>query len=243
MDADAWLTATNPYPMFDYLGRSVSPRKLRLFGIACCRRIWKLMPDDECREAVILAERLVEGEASADDAERLCNRLKVEYLALCDRLGTQDKDAHVRLWCIGAAKNLLQADERYLQDAPIRAGDADLLRVWNSASSAVGHYYVQWVGGPPPDELYQEYQAQTDLLREILGNPLRPVAFDRSWRTEAAVALARGVHVDRAFDRLPVLADALEDAGCADADLLGHCRGMGSHLRGCWAVDQVLGNG
>jgi hypothetical protein len=73
------------------------------------------------------------------------------------------------------------------------------------------------------------------------GGWLRVVAADPSWRTESVVALARGVHADRAFDRLPVLADALEDAGCHDPDVLEHCRGAGSHHRGCWVVDAVLG--
>ena len=80
-----------------------------------------------------------------------------------------------------------------------------------------------------------------DLLRDIFGNPFRPVAFDPAWRTEAVVGLARGAYEDRAFDRLPALADALEDAGCADADILSHCRSAGSHVRGCWVVDLLLG--
>jgi len=86
-----------------------------------------------------------------------------------------------------------------------------------------------------------ERAAQAILLRDIFGNPFHPVAFDPAWRTEAVVGLARGAYEDRAFDRLPVLADALEDAGCADAAVLAHCRGPGPHVRGCWVVDLVLG--
>jgi hypothetical protein len=84
---------------------------------------------------------------------------------------------------------------------------------------------------------------QLALLRDILGNPFRRPPFEPSWRTPAVVALANGVYEDRAFDRLPVLADALEDAGCADSQLLGHCRGPGLHARGCWALDLSLGWG
>lgn len=80
-----------------------------------------------------------------------------------------------------------------------------------------------------------------DQFRDVAGNPFRPVQFDPAWRTEAVVALARGVHEDRAPDRLPVLADALEDAGCADPAILAHCRSAGPHVRGCWVVDLVLG--
>jgi hypothetical protein len=80
------------------------------------------------------------------------------------------------------------------------------------------------------------------LLRCVFGNPFRPVVFATVWRTATAVAVAEGVYADRAFDRLPVLADALEDAGCDSAELLAHLRGPGPHARGCWALDAVLGN-
>jgi hypothetical protein len=83
------------------------------------------------------------------------------------------------------------------------------------------------------------------LLRDIFGNPFRPTpGIDPGWLTRggnAVAAVARTVYEGRAFDRLPVLADALEDAGCADPDLLGHLRGPGPHVRGCWALDLVLG--
>ncbi len=79
------------------------------------------------------------------------------------------------------------------------------------------------------------------LNRCVFGNPHRPTVFDPAWRTETVVALARGVSDDRAFDRLPVLADALEDAGCADTDVLTHCRDRGPHARGCWVIDGLLG--
>ena len=79
------------------------------------------------------------------------------------------------------------------------------------------------------------------LMREILGNPFRPIEFDPSWRTTAVVNLADAIYIDRAFDRLPILADALQDAGCEHEDILAHCRGPGPHVRGCWVIDFVLG--
>jgi hypothetical protein len=86
-----------------------------------------------------------------------------------------------------------------------------------------------------------EQAALATLIRDIFGNPFRPVAFDPRWRTDDAVGLARGIYEDRAFDRLPLLADALMDAGCDSDDILSHCRGEGPHVRGCWIVDLVLG--
>ena len=79
------------------------------------------------------------------------------------------------------------------------------------------------------------------LLRDTFGDRFRSVAIDRGWRTTDVLGVARGIYDERAFDRLPILADALQDAGCADGELLGHCRGPGPHARGCWAVDLVLG--
>ena len=78
------------------------------------------------------------------------------------------------------------------------------------------------------------------LLRDIFGNPFRPVAFDPRWRSADAVGLARGIYEDRAFDRLPLLADALMDAGCDDDQVISHCRSEGPHVRGCWVLDLVL---
>jgi hypothetical protein len=79
------------------------------------------------------------------------------------------------------------------------------------------------------------------LVRDIFGNPNRPLAVDPSWRTSTVLALAKTIHEDRAFDLMPILADALQDAGCGDADLLDHCRGPGPHARGCWVIDLLLG--
>jgi hypothetical protein len=86
-----------------------------------------------------------------------------------------------------------------------------------------------------------EHPALTTLLRDIIGPlPFRPVALETSCLTSAVLAIAQSIHNDRAFDRLPLLADALEDAGCDDAGLLSHCRGPGPHVRGCWVVDLLL---
>ncbi|MBN9522045.1 hypothetical protein J0H58_26605 [bacterium] len=86
-----------------------------------------------------------------------------------------------------------------------------------------------------------EKRALSALVRCVFGNPFRPVAFDPAWRTEAAAALARGMYEANDFAAMPVLADALDDAGCADADVLAHCRSAGPHARGCWGVGLVLG--
>ncbi|MBA4192079.1 MAG: hypothetical protein C0467_29220 [Planctomycetaceae bacterium] len=79
------------------------------------------------------------------------------------------------------------------------------------------------------------------LLRELFGNPFRPVTVDPSWLTSTVNALAEGIYAYRAFDRMPILADALQDAACDNDEVLAHCRGPGSHVRGCFVVDLLLG--
>jgi hypothetical protein len=80
------------------------------------------------------------------------------------------------------------------------------------------------------------------IVLEIFGNPFRPVTFDAACRTSAVVALATGIYEERVFDRMPILADALGDAGCDNADIIGHLRDPdATHVRGCWALDLVLG--
>ena len=115
-----------------------------------------------------------------------------------------------------------------------RSHTAGLLSVWvldreiEYASFHIGRI----LGGPG-----------AGLLREIFGNPFRPVALDPRWLTSDAVALARGVYADGAFDRLPILADALQDAGCDNPNILDHLRGDRGHVRGCWALDLILAKG
>jgi hypothetical protein len=86
-----------------------------------------------------------------------------------------------------------------------------------------------------------EHGIQSRLLRDIFGNPFRPVTFDPDWRTTTAIQLARQMYDSRDFSAMPILADALQDAGCEDAAILDHCRGPGPHVRGCWVVDLMLG--
>jgi hypothetical protein len=99
--------------------------------------------------------------------------------------------------------------------------------------------------GLPSDPVWQaawraERHQQAQLIREIIGNPFHPVAFLPEWRTDTAVALARTMYEAREFSALPILADALQDAGCTNEEVLNHCREPGEHARGCWVLDLVL---
>jgi len=84
-------------------------------------------------------------------------------------------------------------------------------------------------------------QTQMGILCCVFRVPFRPTSFDLAWRTSDSLALANGIYTERAFDRMPILADALEEAGCDSEEVLLHCRGDGPHVKGCWVVDAVLG--
>jgi hypothetical protein len=92
--------------------------------------------------------------------------------------------------------------------------------------------------------IYTEFNQSgrdADLLRDVFGNPFRPVPFNPNWRTSSAIALAKTMYDARDFSAMPILSDALQDAGCENTDILAHCRTPGTHVRGCWVVDLVLG--
>jgi hypothetical protein len=79
------------------------------------------------------------------------------------------------------------------------------------------------------------------ILHDIFGNPFRTFSFSPEWRTDTAVSLARQMYDSRGFSAMPILADALQDAGCDSEDILSHCRDTSlTHVRGCWVVDLVL---
>jgi hypothetical protein len=96
---------------------------------------------------------------------------------------------------------------------------------------------------PDPDQVdYHELSTRAmPIIEDVIGNSFVPITLDPKWLTPTVVALARGIYTERASDRLPILADALQDAGCENADILDHCRGLGPHVRGCWVVDMMLG--
>jgi hypothetical protein len=192
-----------------------SQRKLRLFACACVRRVWHLLDDDRSRRAVEAAELY------ADD------QVTLRKLAGACRAARQVDGAAGSAAAAAAALNLHQLVSR--DQGP------QLTHVVAAAAEA------SQAGGSSSGKLRRQQKAQAELLRDIFGNPFRPVTFSPDWRTDTAVALARTMYESRDFSAMPILADALQDAGCDNADVLDHCRGPGPHVRGCWVVDLVLG--
>jgi hypothetical protein len=128
------------------------------------------------------------------------------------------------------------ANEVAVNAAACLASEDPIIVAWK----AVAH---RRAGNPINQEAGErEARAQCNLLRDIFGNPFRPVSVEPAWRTSDVMLLAKGIYDDRAFDRMPILADALQDAGCASDDVLTHLRDThATHVRGCWALDLVLG--
>lgn len=219
-----------------------SLRKMRLWACACCRLIWHLIPTERGRRAVEVAERVADGRATEEEraaAQAEAERAREELGPERGSMGWVDAEV------MTAIEYTIAAD---LEDDPegvsLHASRAcrRFAAITDPKHTAPdrGNYDAGY--GPPAIEAEEAAcREHTILLREIVGNPFRPVAVATSWLTSEALALARGIYEEKAFDRMPILADALQDAGCDSDDVLDHCRGPGPHVRGCWVVDLVLG--
>jgi hypothetical protein len=208
--------------------RGGSPRKLRLYAVACCRRLQLQLLQPICARAIDLSEMFADGGSvgqELSDAQEMVNDLQRSHpitpVAQDYALSaiTDTASPYESLPKLVAAECVVQA----LAMAAAKAAESAQYDAVHGAT------------------VLQEGRAQATLLRCVFGNPFRPVAFADSWRSETAVALASAIYSERAFDRMPILADALEEAGCDHPDVLTHCRGPGPHTRGCWVVDRVLG--
>jgi hypothetical protein len=103
---------------------------------------------------------------------------------------------------------------------------------------------VEWCAVVVPRyNLRADTRQFASALRDIAGNPFRSPAFNLMWKTSTVLALSRQAYEAQDFAAMPILADALQDAGCANDDVLSHCRGDGPHVRGCWVIDLILGKG
>jgi hypothetical protein len=216
-----WLTcATNSTWMVNAIRDRVSDRKLRLFAVACIRSILPQVREvhqDEVARVAEVAERFAEGTASAADMEPA-------------RQDTIPWDYEIT-----AALEACHPEARFAAVRVVRAA-ADAVRELWVAAHPQSHRRSPEAGAARRSEL----ERQTALARCVFGNPFRPVALALEWRTPTGLALAQGIYAERAFDLLPILGDALEEAGCSAAELLAHCRGPGPHALGCWVLDAVL---
>jgi hypothetical protein len=214
MTESEWLVGTHPLRMLRSVGHTLSDRKLRLFGCACCRHIWDSLEDERSRFAVEVSERYADGLADQDELEAAMR-------------AAREADARGS----GVAKQgALQAARAGLEAALSVTGSLRSEEMWPAAR----------------DARQQERIYQAALLRDIFGNPFRTMTVAPSWlswNNGCVVKVAQSIYDERHFANLPVLADALLDAGCDSEAILAHCCSPGPHVRGCRVVDLLLAKG
>lgn len=248
-----WLTATRPDPLLSFLREKVSYRKVVLFNCACCRRVWDLLGEKD-RAAVSQCE------TSADEPHlpEVCDSYRapvkgqtvhttspngVPGVAFVPDFNWSDPSGESCLrWHLdgsSARHSFASAAPRTLDLVAPQGTPAERLRAILTGQSAEERAILDRIANNPVR--LAEERAQADLVRDIFGNPFRLTVFALDWRTEVVLGLARELHRSRDFAALPILADALQDAGCDDENVLSHCRQAGPHALGCWVVDGLLG--
>jgi hypothetical protein len=236
MTETEWLTCTDPTPMVDHLQGKTSDRKLRLFAVACSHDVWQtLAPNPDMAAAVEVAEAFADG--LVGEAERSAAQAAITDVAASHASGSvRHANAFAVAWCASGA-DPFDAARSGARSACSAAADDAFLNF--PAPKGVEEWRTAKRHSEQTKRRAREHV--TRVLRDIIGNPFRPVTADPSWLTIIAVGLALYIYAERAFDRLPILADALEEAGCDNPDVLSHLRGDGPHVRGCWVVDLLLG--
>jgi hypothetical protein len=219
MTEQGWLGCIELEPMLTFLQDKGSERKRRLFAVACCRRIWHRLKDKRSRTAVTVAERYADGLATDEDRKTALAESERAYMD-----AGEDDAAE------GAASFAAHANEE-----PEIPGSDFAEQAASEAAFASSHHQ-------------RSAAAQMALLRDIFGNPYRAAISVHPWVTPTAHLIAQAAYDLRKLpaghlepDRLAVLSDALEEAGCADAAILDHLRSPGPHVRGCWSLDLILG--
>jgi hypothetical protein len=220
--------------MLEYVRDKVRDRKLRLFACACCRRMWHLLTHKNCRKAVEASELYADARIRQQSLAAACGAANkiADRFAFHRDTSQQPPDAPSP-----AALEAILAAAGVARSALLKVRRAEIMAHMASDSARRAATCARLSGS---DEA-EEWKHLVALVRHIFGNPFRPKAVTPAWRTATVLGVAQALYDERRFDRMPVLADALEDAGCDEAEVLAHCRQPGEHMPGCWALDQVLG--
>ena len=235
MTEEEWLEDLDLRSVHHLVGLGLATdRKLWLLSVGQCRCLWHLLDDWE-RETVELAEQCADGPGGRRKLEarfhQVDDRPEPEngwwpYTRFCVK-----RAAHTeRLVKKGGYESWQGVSE---EDEVGTTGRASLVGPVNSFASSAEYY----AGG----DSFAMQQRIHGVFRDVFGNPFRPVAPDPKWLTGPVRSLARTIYRSQAFERMPELADALERAGCPSPDLIAHFREPGEHVRGCWALDLLLG--
>jgi hypothetical protein len=222
MTEGEWAACDNIYELIEEPVLECLPRKTRLYCVACCRLLGKWLHDDRSWKCLEAVERYADGKIKRSGLAPWSTLARTLYQ---DRAYTPTRRR--------AGRGEIAASDA-VEATCATIGFRNYKRVtWRLLGEGSGF------DRPFRDTLWVR---MPQILRDIFGNPFRPVAFAPAWRSSAALELARTMYETRDFAGMPILADALEEAGCDDGDILAHCRDPhGVHVRGCWVVDRVLG--
>jgi hypothetical protein len=240
-----WLACTDPAPMLEFLRGKASERKLRLFAVACCRRVSHLLKDERSRVAVEVGERYADRLATKDALDEARENSS-------DASGAAHRAATAAGWsantwiangAANAAYGVCGHWQNWLSDS--RLFETPIWAARATAGPEVEHVLSD---AARADGFENEQDTQCQLLRDLVGPmPFRSVGLDQAilqWNDGRVAKLARTIYDESRFDLTPILGEALQDARCDDAEILAHCRGPGPHVRGCrgcWVVDLLLG--
>ena len=219
-----------------------SERKLRLWTCACCRRIWHLLSDRRSQNAIEQAELFADGAISKDELRvaRKAAKKAVQNIEFNEgESGGEGSSLYDYMIASSASKAAFYTTTS-------KGGDARAAQCAGYAVSGEGYPFGDLEDEEGEAEAHKELGLKEDeiqeaLYRDIFGDPTGDVEFKASWIIPTVEALAQSIYDERAFDRMPALADILENAGCTNAEILNHCRSEGPHVRGCWVVDRILG--
>lgn len=224
-----WIACNEPEALLALLTGKISDRKLRLFAVSCCRHIWELLTDPRSRLAVEVAAQFADGQTNLAEltVAGACAQDVVD--AQSRRHGFPWRTAHSGEW-----------------EPLVQAAQAAWSCCWSSAPHAArgtarAAARAGWSATPAGEPRALERRHQCDLLRDITGNPFRPIQLSPVWLTDTVRVIARTISAEGRHEDLPILGDALEDAGCTDEQILAHCHSQLPHVPGCWVVDSVLG--
>jgi hypothetical protein len=240
MTEEEWNASSRPGAMLAYLVRvsyDLSPRKMHLFGSACCRRVWHLLQDPRSHRAVEVAERYADGLASRKELASARQDALAAWRTPRAAATEMGLELAARAAARCAASNGREAGRSASQDAAKAVGNTAYFGTGGAATHPIDFWH---------HTIALEEEEQARLFRDIIGPlPFRPVTIEPSllrWSDSTALRLAEGVYEEKAFDRMGILADALTDAGCDNEEALAHCREQGAlHTRGCWVLDLLLG--
>ena len=233
-----WLETANVARLRSHLGHALSKRKCLLIICTYAQRIWQWIPCEPVRELVTQLEIRADVTPLLPLEYEDFDRLHREWLHGFQLNTPLYGINYLLLWSLHFTSARGSLGGSTLTGLPMivaqlaNPGAVLLLnRLSESTPSAVATYHEQC-------------SVLRSIILDAFGNPFRPVAFNPAWRTDTAVALARTMYDSREFGAMPILADALQDAGCEDEQVLNHCRAANQvHVRGCWVCDLVLSLG